>query len=102
MSVYERADDVVTLVAGPDFERAKRILDSAPWRFAKSMPTIPHEYVVRGRQLNVEDFNWLKKLIDDEGYGRKWGRRTYLYLNVDGWKLWYAHPVINRERLPET
>jgi hypothetical protein len=62
-------------------------IDAAPWRFAKSMPHIPHEYIVRG-QVPDEDFEAFIKLIADTGYQARWGRYLHTYLNIGEHKYW--------------
>jgi hypothetical protein len=78
----------------------------APWRFAKTMPDIPHEYTVRGQTLD-DEFDQFVLLIRRDGYKRRFGKTTYIYLNIDGHRYWTmgapvdATTVINRALLAE-
>lgn len=68
------------------------------------MPTIPHEYVVRGEPeagVPPEWHDWFAEQVQELGYEGRFGGRTYVYLEHGGWKFWVIDPVINRERLPE-
>src|SRR5262245_19402164 len=86
---------------------AEEFIAAAGWTFAKSMPTIPHFYTVRGKHTGgvdpppVEWHDWFVAFIAEHGYLAQWGRRTFTYLHVGPWKYWAIHPVINRERLPD-
>ena len=75
------------------------------WTFAKTMPQIPHEYVVRGKGGCAED-DWdaFAAYINDHGYKARWtapsGRHMdNVYLELGEWKFWVIFPVINRERI---
>ena len=59
----------------------------APWRFAKTMPHLPHEYTVRGETPDQE-FEWFVRHIREHGYRASFGGRAYTYLQVDGRKYW--------------
>ena len=82
------------------------------WRFASTMPEIPHEYTVAGKATAgvppVPDawYVWFTEQIAEHGYQAKFGGRTFTYLDVDGWKYWSltGHDgvtIINRARLPD-
>ena len=81
-------------------------IQSSQWRFAKTMPQWPHEYVVREWRPDQEQvFERLVGFIRTHGYDAEFGGATYRYLEVDGWKYWTmgAPPnettVINRARI---
>jgi hypothetical protein len=78
------------------------------FRVAKTMPEIPHEYVVRtpeNEEAYVTAYVTLFNRIVAEGVHEKWGRQTYQYWYPgDGWKYWrmtndirYSR-VLNRAR----
>lgn len=75
------------------------------WTFAKTMPQIPHEYVVRGKNgCADEDWDAFAAHIEDHGYEARWtapsGRHLdNVYLELGEWKFWVIYPVINRERI---
>jgi hypothetical protein len=81
-------------------------VERAPWTFAKTMPHIPHEYVVRGKDVPQDQFDAMVAHIAAHGRGERWGRRLHAYLELGGWKYW-AMPgrgtrrviIINRERV---
>jgi hypothetical protein len=85
----------------------RAFVESAPWRFAKTMPQMSHEYVVEG---NVPDdqFWAFVSHIRERGFEAYWHGRVNTYLELGGWRYW-AMPgrgepsvtIINRERLPD-
>lgn len=76
------------------------------WTFAKTMPQIPHWYTLRRKAGREEDFVAFVQEIRFRGVQRPFGRRTFTYLDFDGWTYWtMGAPVeetilINRARLP--
>jgi hypothetical protein len=68
-------------------EHGRAFAARAPWRFAKTMPDIPHEYTVRG-QTPDDEFDDFVLLIRRIGYERRFGKTTYTYLNIDGSRYW--------------
>ena len=85
-------------------EDGRAFVARAPWRFAKTMSHIPHEYTVRG-QTPDDEFNEFVLLIRQVGYKRRFGKTTYTYLNIDGRRYWTmgapleATTIINRALL---
>jgi len=59
----------------------------APWRYAATMPHIPHEYTLR-RQHDSAVFEAGVRLIREHGYQARWGRTNRTYVNVDGKRYW--------------
>jgi hypothetical protein len=85
----------------------EEIIAAAPWRFAKTMPHMPHEYGVEGKSLDPDSFDALAAHIAEEGFKAEWRGRTNTYLEHDGWRYWVmpgrgdaSIRIINRERLP--
>ena len=68
-------------------DTVRAFIAKAPWTFAKTMPENPHDYTVRG-QTPDDEFEQVVQLIRDHGYKRRFGRTTYTYLDVDGWRHW--------------
>lgn len=72
------------------------------FRVARTMPEIPHEYVVRSPE-NAEAYAELFKLIGENAVPEEWRGRTYGYWHAgDGWKYWRlaGYPwIINRARV---
>jgi len=81
------------------------IISGLSFRFAKTMPHMPHEYVVKTAQ-HEENYSNLFRLIKRDGVFEFFGGRKYQYLYPgDGWKYWImaeeladSH-VINRAKV---
>ena len=58
------------------------------WRFAKSMPQIPHAYVVREKCRDDEEFCRAVLFIRKWGEGRKFFKKTYIYLDLAPYTYW--------------
>ena len=90
-----------------DAEQQDRELDLSrlTFKFAKSMPETPHEYVVRS-PANEADYVALFSVIQEKGVQEKFGSRKYRYWRPgDGFKYWamttdvkQSH-VINRAKI---
>jgi hypothetical protein len=95
----------VTAPAGFD---PRPFVVSGPWRFAKTMADIPHEYVVEGKVDDSAGFTAMVQYIADHGYRARWRHLPpNRYLELDGWRYWVMRGrgdssilIINRERLP--
>lgn len=84
----------------------REIIRNCEWNWAKTMPTIPHEYVVRGKcWMNDSEFNRVVELQRTFGIHERWGRYNFPYLHIDGFKYWtMGNPVlettvINRQKI---
>ena len=65
------------------------------WKFAKTYAeTAPHEYIVD--EWNIELFNEICRLIDNEGYEEKFYDKTFKYFNIGKFKYWHCDNVLNR------
>ncbi len=71
-----------------DRERIERLLLGHPWKVAKTMPKIPHEYTLRRLWQNDEDFVWTVEHLRAVGYGAQFGGRTYVYYDVGPHQCW--------------
>jgi 2-polyprenyl-3-methyl-5-hydroxy-6-metoxy-1,4-benzoquinol methylase len=94
----------------PRVHRISALAQAIPyqrWTFAKTMPTIPHEYVLRktwdtGGALAFDE---AVETIRAYGYTKFWGNRPFIYLNINGWKYWTmgdpvpSTTVLNRARV---
>jgi hypothetical protein len=77
----------------------KNKLNNLTWRFAKTMPEIPHEYVVRSPD-NEADFVALFETINKHGrWGTFRGNRYRYWYPGDGFKYWSIKRVINRAKV---
>ena len=86
---------------------------SVPWRFAKTMPQMPHEYTLRkqARERGLESkFESAVRLIREAGYRQRYGSKVYTYYDVEdgegtAWQYWtmgepYERTIlINRARI---
>ena len=83
------------------------VIDSLSFRFAKTMPEIPHEYVVRAPH-NEAAYVALFSTIMEHGVNERWAGRYKRYLYPgDGWKYWamttqlQESRVINRTKIED-
>ena len=80
-------------------------LESFEWRFAKSMPHIPHWYILKNPQFCTGDeFEDLVSHIRSHGVLQEWNGRFFTYFYYNGYKYWTMGApvsettVINRAR----
>jgi hypothetical protein len=69
-------------------EKARDLIARNKWTFAKTMPQIPHEYTLRKNWNSEKEFVALVLYIREVGRQEKFGRTTYTYLYLDGYKYW--------------
>jgi len=69
------------------------------WRVAKSMPTIPHAYVVREKCRNDAEFCNAVMFIRQYGQPRKFYKKTYLYLDVEPYTYWTMGNPVDRTKI---
>ncbi len=99
-------------------ENILAVIARLPFRPARTMPQLPHEYTIRGREGTVEDFGALQSAISRDGIVEYWNAKTlhagaelerrdgpgtakrYLYPG-DGWRYWCINFTINRNRVEE-
>ena len=79
-------------------------LERWSWTFAKTMPHIPHWYVVRRKTISAEEFDAFAEHLQTHGYRAIWTspgghRQENTYLEIGDWKYWRIGDVINRDRL---
>jgi hypothetical protein len=105
---HRRQNDRIDLPEHPT--SAQDFISRVGWRFASTMPEIPHEYTVGGREtagippVPEAWYDWFVEQIREHGYEAKFAGRTYTYLDVDGHKYWALVSsddvlIINRARL---
>lgn len=86
-------------------EELRQLISEQTWTFAKSMPGIPHWYVVRKTFKRPELFEPFVLYIRKFGYQQQFGRKTYTYLELDGFNYWtMGYPaeettIINRAQV---
>lgn len=64
------------------------MLESASWKFAKSMPGIPHFYTLRNTWESSRQFDNVVQLIRYFGYDTKFYSRMYRYWDCNGYHHW--------------
>lgn len=75
------------MISNEDFIFLADKLHNAEFRFAKSMPKMPHFYTLRKNWID-EDFAKVVLLIREHGYKRKWFKTTYIYFNINQHQYW--------------
>src|SRR5213083_1939342 len=83
-------------ITAAELKRFRAFNEGARWTFAKSVPDVPHEYVIRD-QMDEADFWWIVDLIARLGYVERFWNRDWHYIRVDGWRFWITH---NRRPTP--
>ena len=59
--------------------RAQEFVDSQDWVFAKTMADIPHNYCLKSRCSNRDDFEWFVQLLVDNSVPGTFFGRTFQY-----------------------
>lgn len=65
----------------------RRWMGAQRWIYARTMPKHPHEYTLRIDQ-DREQFGRAVATIWREGYDRRYLRRSWRSIDVDGYVLW--------------
>ena len=74
---------------GVDFERLREIIARCQWKFAKTMPFAPHEYIVKDRcPLSKDEFEYFVNMQREHGVKERWGKYNNPYLYIDDYKYW--------------
>lgn len=76
-------------------------IDKQHWIFAKSMPEIPHWYVVR-EHLSGDDlktFGEFAAFIRKNGYTKLFYSKPFTYFEIGEYKYWLDENILNRDRL---
>jgi hypothetical protein len=60
------------------------------WKFARTMAHSPHEYTLRERAADDDEFWAAVMFIREHGYTGEWGKgkARYRYFDVDGKQYW--------------
>ena len=58
------------------------------WRFAKSLPKMPHYYVVRQQCRADDEFVQAVSFIRKYGFPKAFYKKTYIYYDFDGNSYW--------------
>lgn len=68
--------------------RVASLLSEAEYRFAKSMPTVPHSYTLVDTWDDPERFWECDEFIREHGYPHKFFRANFIYFDIDGHHYW--------------
>lgn len=75
----------------------RKLLESAlreqQWTFAKTMASMPHEYVLQDRWVGSLPFALAVEWLNAFGISKQWMKRTYTYFYANGYRYW-AMPAI--------
>lgn len=72
-------------------KRAEKFVNSVDWIFAKTYAKFaPHEYIVKKYlpEEKHEDFMWLARLINSEGYEVEFKGKMYTCYDIGDKKYW--------------
>lgn len=79
-------------------------INRSKWIFAKTMPEIPHYYIIRD-YLSEDD----KKLFDDfnvfikkNGYQATFCSKQYTYFNIGNYQYWVIENILNRVKMVDS
>lgn len=72
-----------------NFEKLRSMIARCEWKFAKTMPFAPHEYIVRDKcPLTDEEFVYFVNMQREHGVKERWGKYNNPYLYIDDYKYW--------------
>ena len=69
-------------------DKVNQLLRDNTFRFAKSMPRIPHSYTLKNTWESGDDFIKVVKFINANGVKEKFYSRTFTYYYANGYKYW--------------
>lgn len=75
-------------IANKDFLYLADNLTSKKYRFASSMPYLPHYYSLRDQWEDEKKFEDCVQMIREYGYQKKFGKRTFTYLDINNFMYW--------------
>ena len=87
-----------------NLEQVKSFIAENKWKFAGTMPWIPHWYTVR-ENCDERMFVGFVEFIRKNGESRRFGKRTFVYFDLDGFTYWTMGnhisktTVINRAKI---
>ena len=86
-------------------EQIRAVIAANEWKFAKTMPHIPHWYAVTAKAPDRAAFVAFAVHARKHGYQKMYGRRMQTYFEIDGYKYWTMDPtpevcaIINRAKV---
>ena len=73
----------------PNYDKLREMIARCEWKFAKTMPFAPHEYIVRDKcPLTDEEFVYFLDMQRRFGVKERWGKYNNPYLYIDDYKYW--------------
>jgi hypothetical protein len=88
-------------------DECRTFIGKQTWTFAKTMPKIPHCYIVKAKVASDEDFERFVATIYQKGTVKPWGRYNHTYYEIDGMNYWsMGYPVkettiINQQKVED-
>jgi len=78
----------------------ENFIDRCAWTFAKTMPQVPHYYIVRDNLSNDDKktFDDFGKYIKKNGYSDLFNSEKYDYLNIGCFKYWMIGNILNKAK----
>jgi len=84
----------------------QKLIARVKWNWARTMPGIPHEYIMRDKcGLRYDEFYYILWCVSVQGVREHWGKYNFKYLYFEGYKYWgmgeYSEEriVINRQKV---
>lgn len=76
-------------------------LNTQGWTFAKTMPEIPHYYIVRDNLSDSDKklFDEFDEFINNNGYSEEFYSKQYTYYNIGDYKYWVIENILNRAEI---
>ena len=72
-----------------NYDKLREMVARCQWKFAKTMPFAPHEYIVRDKcPLTDEEFVYFVDMQRRFGVKERWGKYNNPYLYIDDYKYW--------------
>jgi len=82
-----------------EVEKVHDLLDKAYFKFASSMPKMPHEYSHRETWINDSDFVDVVLFIRANGIKQRFFDKEYIYYYYNGFKYWtMGNPVCYNDK----
>ena len=83
-------------IEGFSHDELVSFIEAVPWKYAKTMPDMPHEYTLRPRakELDLEsEFESAVRFIRENGYKERFGAKYYTYYDATDeegitWQYW--------------
>ena len=82
-------DEVTTMIHVVNYDKLREMIARCQWKFARTMPFAPHEYIVREKcPLTDEEFVYFIDMQRCFGVKERWGKYNNPYLYIDDYKYW--------------